>query len=98
MDVRHIALCILAPARFYQNDPELANCFKMAQKGIRTLNARPPVVGVSMSLKVLALPESFSALPFANGQEVKSCCDQTELTTAGRQVRDAFNELVSLYK
>ena len=42
MDVRHIALCVLAPARFYFNDPELANCFKKAQKGLRKLNATPP--------------------------------------------------------
>lgn len=98
MNVRHIALCVLAPARFYDNDPELAKCFKNAKKGLRKLEARPPVAGVSMSIEVLALPGDFFALPFATGREVKSCCDQTELTTAGRKVRDAFNELVSLYK
>ena len=97
MDVRHIALCVLAPACFYDNDPELANSFKKVKKGVRKFNAKPPVAGVSMLIEVLALPESFSVLPFATGQEVKRCCDQTELTNAGRQVCDAFDELVSLY-
>ena len=98
MDANHITLCILAPARFYDIDSDLANCFKKAQNGLRQLNARPPIVGVSMSIEVLALPESFFPLPFTYGGEVKNSCDQAELTSAGRQVRDAFNELVSLYE
>lgn len=98
LDARQLKLCVLAPARFYHFDSDLTNCFKMAQKGLRKLNARPPVAGMSMSIEVLSLPEDFSALPFANGEEVKISCDQAELTSAGRQVRDAFGELILLYK
>lgn len=98
LDANQITLCVLAPAHFYRNDPELANSFKKAHKGIKKLNARPPVAGVSMSIEVLALPESFSALPFKNGEQVKKSCDQAELTSTGRQVRDAFKNLVTLYE
>lgn len=94
MDASHITLCTLAPARFYDNDSDLANYFKKAQKGLWKLNARPPVAGMTMSIEVLALPESFSTLPFANGAEVKKSCNQVGLTDTGRQVRDAFSGLI----
>ena len=96
MDVRHITLCVLAPARFYRCDSDLANCFKKAQRGLAKLNARPPVAEVSMSIEVLAFPESFTALPFANGAEVKESCNRIELSDTGRQIRDVFNGLVSV--
>lgn len=98
LDASQITLCVLAPARFYCNDPELANSFKKAHEGLKNLNARPPVTGVSMSIEVLALPVSFSALPFKNGEQVKNSCDQAELTSTGSQVRDAFNNLATLHK
>ena len=94
LDARQITLCVLAPARFYHYDSDLENFFKKAQKGLRKLNARPPIAGMSISIEVLALPESFSALPFANGAEVKESCNRVDLTYTGRQIRDAFNGLV----
>lgn len=94
LDARQITLCVLAPARFYHYDSGLENFFKKAQQGLRELNERPPIAGMSMSIKVLAFPESFSALPFSNGAEVEKSCNRVELTDTGRQIQDAFNRLI----
>ena len=96
LDARQITLCVLAPAHFYGSDSKIEKCFKKAQEGLREFNAKPLIAGMSMSIKVLSFPESFSALLFANGAEVKESCNQVDPTDKGQQIRDAFNGLVTV--
>ena len=50
-----------------------------------------------MSLDVLAFPDWFDRLPFANREQVRAECGTAELTETGRKVRDAFDGLASVY-
>lgn len=97
MAARHIALCVLAPVHFYDHGPRLERSFKTAQQGLRQLNSKLDVHRMSLSIEVLAFPKEFTVLPFDNGAEVIQSCNHAELTGTGRQIRDAFNALVTLY-
>ncbi|MCY4269022.1 MAG: hypothetical protein OXE80_02460 [Gammaproteobacteria bacterium] len=98
MDANHISLCILAPHSYYAHDQFLEEKFYNAKQDIERLNIKPVSPGLSMSLEVLAFPESFSVLPFRNGGEVRKICDQKKLNSAGKIVRDAFDGLLCLHK
>lgn len=94
MDSRHVALKVVAPARYFENDTELQKCFSRARKGLEQVGKASLIPGLSMSMEVLALPAHLASLPFSTGCEVIKSCDQDELTGTGRQIRDAFNGLI----
>lgn len=94
MDSRHIALKVVAPARYFENDTELQKCFSRARKGVDQISKTSLISGFSMSIEVLALPANLVYLPFSTGSEVIESCNQDKLTKTGQQIRDAFNGLI----
>lgn len=96
MDACDISLQVAAPARYY-TDSGLRHCLSRARENLARFDTRSRIGGLSMSLDVLAFPDWFDRLPFANGEEVRAECDTAELTEAGRKVRDAFDGLASVY-
>ena len=96
MDAVHISLQVAAPARFY-TDPGLRYCLPRAREYLARFDIGSRIDGLSISLDVLAFPEWFDRLPFANGEQVRSECGTADLTAAGRKVRDAFDGLASVY-
>ena len=95
MDACDISLQVAAPARYY-TDSGLRDYLSRARENLTRFDIGSRIDGLSMSLDVLALPEWFDSLPFANGEEVRAECDTAELTEAGRKVRDAFDGLTSV--
>ena len=95
MDARHVSLLVAAPA-LYCREPNLPDCVSRARKGLKRFDVGSRIEGMSMSLDVLAFPESFNRLPFTNGAQVLERCYQAELTDAGRKIRDAFDGLTSV--
>lgn len=94
MDSRHIALKVVAPARYFENDTELQKCYSRARKGVDQISKTSLIPGLSMSIEVLALPANLVCLPFSTGSEVIESCDQDKLTKTGQQIRDSFNGLI----
>ena len=88
MDVRHVSLQVMAPAR-YCRVPDLAGCLDRARQGLRRFDIGARIDGLRMSIDVLALPDWFE-LPFTSGDDVRANCDRTVLTEPGRMIRDAF--------
>ena len=95
MNAVHISLQVAAPAGYY-TEPGLRHCLSRARENLARFDTGSRIEGLSMSLDVLAFPECFDRLPFANGEEVRAECDTAELTAAGRKVRDAFDGLASV--
>ena len=96
MDACDISLQVAAPARYY-TDSGLRHCLSRARENLARFDIGSRIGGLSMSLDVLAFPEWFDRLPFANGEQVRSQCGASGLTEAGRKVRDAFDGLASVY-
>ncbi|MCY4584778.1 MAG: hypothetical protein OXB98_01950 [Bryobacterales bacterium] len=96
MDACDISLQVAAPAGYY-TDSGLRHSLTRARKHLARFDIGSRIDGLSMSLDVLAFPEWFDGLPFANGEEVRAECSTAELTEAGRKVRDAFDGLASVY-
>ena len=94
MDVRHVSLEVAAPRHFYHGYDERSRIARVSQ-GLNKF-AGSKINGLSMSLDALAFPEGFR-MPFANGKEVKEKCDTHRLTEEGREIRNAFNELVPVW-
>ena len=95
MDARDISLQVAAPAGYY-TDPDLHDCLSRARESLLQFDIGSRIEGLSMSIDVLAFPEWFDSLPFANGEDVCAKCDTAKLTEAGRMVSDAFNGLASV--
>ena len=95
IDASDISLQVAAPACYY-TDSGLRDCLSRARENLTRFDIGSRIDGLSMSLDVLAFPEWFDSLPFANGEEVRAECDTAELTEAGRKVRDAFDGLASV--
>ena len=95
MEAREISLQVAAPAHYY-TESALRDGLSRARQYLTRFNIGSRTEGLSMSLDVLAFPEWFDRLPFATGGEVRAACDSATLTEAGRQVRDAFDELTSV--
>ena len=89
MDARHVSLLVVAPAH-YCRATDLPGCLDRARQGLKRFDIGARIDGLSMSLDVLAFPDWFDQLPFANGDSVCAHCDRAELTEAGRKIRDAF--------
>ena len=96
MEARKISLQVAAPARYY-TESALQDGLLRARECLTRFDIGSRMEGLSMSLDVLAFPEWFDSLPFADGEEVRAACETAVLTKAGRQVRDAFDGLVSVY-
>ena len=96
MSAAHVALRVVAPARYYAND-RFRDCLSGAWKSLRTIDGELGALGLSMSLDALAFPEGFDRLPFSDGAEVRASCDRSELTEKGRIVVDAVGGLASVY-
>ena len=96
MDACDISLQVTAPAGYY-TEPGLRHCLSRARENLARFDIGSRIDGLSMSLDVLAFPEWFDRLPFANGEQVRAECGTAKLTEAGRKVRDAFDGLASVY-
>ena len=96
MDACDISLQVAAPDDYY-TDSGLRYCLSRARKNLARFDIGSRIDGLSMSLDVLAFPEWFDRLPFANGEQVRAECGTAELTGSGRKVRDAFDGLASVY-
>ena len=96
MDACDVSLQVAAPAGYY-TDWGLRGCLSRARENLSRFDIGSRIGGLSMSLDVLAFPEWFDRLPFANGEQVRSQCGASGLTEAGRKVRDAFDGLASVY-
>ena len=95
MDARHVSLLVVAPAR-YCRATDLPGCLARARQGLKRFDIGSRIDGLSMSLDVLAFPDWFDQLPFADGADVLASCDDAELTDPGQKIRDAFAELNSV--
>ena len=93
MNAREVHLQILAPAQYYTNS-NLRGFVLRAREHLKRFKSRSAMTEFSMSLGLLAFPEWFDDVPFANGQEVRAECDCADLTEAGRQICSVFNSLV----
>ena len=96
MDASGVSLWVAAPARYYTGS-NLRDCLSRAREGLFRFDVGSRIEGFSMSLDVLKFPEWFDSLPFDGGEEVSRKCGASELTTAGRKIRDAFDGLASVY-
>ena len=96
LEAREISLQVAAPARYY-TEPPWRDGLLRARECLTRFVSGSRVEGLSLSLDVLAFPEWFDSLPFADGEGVRAACDTAALTEAGRRVRDAFDGLVSVH-
>ena len=96
MDARHVALLVVAPAR-YCRAPRLQDDLARARKALKRFDVGSRIDGLSMSLDVLAFPDWFEALPFVDGADVRARCDHGELTDTGQKIRAAFEALHSVF-
>ena len=98
MDARHLSIEVVAPARYWRAPDlkDLQGCVARAREGLKRFDVGSPIAGLSMSLDVLAFPDWFDQLPFADGAGVLANCSGAELTGPGRKIRDAFGELSSV--
>ena len=88
MDARHVSLSVVAPAHYFRAT-DFQGCLARARQGLKRFDIGSRIAGLSMSLELHVFPDWFD-LPFANGADVLANCDRTELTEAGRKIRDAF--------
>ena len=95
MSARHVALGVVAPARYYADDG-LRDCLSRARESLKSISGYPQTRGLSMSLDALAFPEWFDRLPFSDGEEVRVACHRQKLTDAGREIVGAFDGLRSV--
>ena len=95
MEAREISLQVAAPASYY-TESGLRDGLLRAREYLTRFDIGSRMEGLSMSLDVLAFPEWFDSLPFADGKGARSACDTAVLGEAGRQVRDAFDGLASV--
>lgn len=95
MDARHLSIEVVAPARYWRA-PDLQGRIARVREGLKRFDVGSRIAGLSMSLDVLAFPDWFDQLPFADGADVIASCSGAELTGPGRKVRDAFRELSSV--
>ena len=95
MSAAHLELRVVAPARYYVDDA-LRDCVLRAREAFAGVPARTGLPELSMSLDVLAFPDRFDRLPFANGAEVRESCGGQGLTPTGRKIVDAFDGLASV--
>ena len=95
IEAREISLQVAAPAHYYR-ESGLRHDLVRAREHLTRFDIGSRIEGLSMSIDVLAFPEWFASLPFANGEEVRAACDTAALTQAGRQVREAFDGLASV--
>ena len=95
MSARHVALGVVAPARYYADD-DLRDCLSRARESLKPISGYPGTRGLSMSLDALAFPAWFDRLPFSDGEEVRIACDWQQLTDRGREIVDAFDGLRSV--
>ena len=95
MNARHVALEVAAPRHFYDGYDERDRLARMRQSLDEFAAAE--IDGFSMSLDALAFPEGFG-LPFQNGQDVKQKCGTHRLTEAGESIRDAFANLIPVWR
>ena len=96
MEAREISLQVAAPARYYTESPWRDGLLR-ARECLTRFVSGSRVEGLSISLDMLAFPEWFDRLPFADGEGVRAACETAVLTEAGRQVRDAFDGLGSVH-
>ena len=94
MNVSHVSLEVVAPPSFCQN--LIAQITKPHGEFIDNGFVDSKISGLSMSLKVLAFPDGFQ-MPFNNGADVKSKCFTRQLTSEGKAVCDAFNNLTQVW-
>ena len=90
MSVFEVSLEVLAPHTFYLDRPH-RDLFAVMHEALGAFVACETKGTVSMSLRTLAFPETFTEVPFANGREVKALCGPGSLTPTGQAVRDAFS-------
>ena len=95
MDARHVSLLVVAPAR-YCRALDLQDGLARARKDLKRFDGGSRIDGLSMSLDVLAFPDGFEALPFADGADVRARCDHGALTDTGQKIRAAFEALHSV--
>lgn len=96
MSATNIVLQVVAPEKYYADHGGVRNCLEQARKSIHLINNEPEMKGLTISLDVLSLPKWFDRLPFSNYKEVKQACGK-ELTSVGKRVIKAFNELSPAY-
>ena len=100
MDARHVSLLVAAPALYFRaprRAPDLQGGLARARKYLKRFDVGSKIDGLSMSLDVLAFPDWFEELPFADGADVRARCDHGELTDMGQKIRDAFEALNSVF-
>ena len=95
MQARKISLQVAAPASYY-TESGLRDDLVRARDRLTRFDVGSRIERLSMSIDVLAFPEWFDSLPFATVEQVRVACDTAALTEAGRQVRDAFDGLISV--
>lgn len=95
MDARHVSIEVVAPPRYWRA-PDLQGRIARARESLKRFDVGSRIAGLSMSLDVLAFPDWFDQVPFADGAGVLASCSGAELTGPGRMVRDAFGELSSV--
>jgi len=88
-----VSLEVLAPPPYY-DDGQHQHSFASMHEALGAFVAQETKGAVSMSLNALAFPETFTEVPFDNGQAVKAQCGRGPLTPAGRTVRAAFDHAV----
>ena len=94
MDAHHVSLEVVAPAQYYSGY-NLKN--NIAQMSASLSFAGSKISGLTMSLKVFALPNGFQKIPFKNGGEVKQKCATNPVPPEGQAVCDAFNNLTPVW-
>ena len=96
MNAREVSLQVAAPTRYYTNS-NLQGFLLRVRENLTRFHIGLRMQELSMSLDVLAFPEWFHNVPFADGGEVRAECENAELTEVGRKILAAFNGLASLY-
>ena len=94
--VRHVRLEVVAPRAFYDGSSHGDLFSRMHNALARFANAQTNAEW-SMSLQALVFPDSFGAVPFASGKDVKEWCMRCRLSPKGRSVRDAFANLAPVW-
>ncbi len=98
MTAKQVRLQVVAPARYYDNDPRVLDVLDRARKSLGGVPERTGLPELSMSLDVLAFPDSFDRLPFAKGAEVDDICGRPEFEQERRKVIHAFDGLTSVFR
>ena len=95
MDAHHVSLEVVAPAQYYSGYNLKNNNIEQMRASLSFAGSK--ISGLTMSLKVFALPNGFQKIPFKNGGEVKQKCASNPVPPEGQAVCDAFNNLALVW-